>query len=63
MHSNLFHQRKQEVGKTVDHYAQDLQRLFYEFIRRVWKTRVMDIKRLQVNDSSYIEDTICLVNE
>ena len=25
-----------------------------EFIRRVRKTRVMDIKRLQVNDSSYI---------
>ena len=23
----------------------------------------MDIKRLQVNDSSYIEGTICLVNE
>ena len=34
-----------------------------EFIRRVWKTRVMDIKRLQVNDSSYIEGTVCLVNE
>ena len=34
-----------------------------KFIRRVWKTRVMDIKRLQVNDSSYIEGTICLVNE
>ena len=34
-----------------------------EFIRRVRKTRVMDIKRLQVNDSSYIEGTICLVNE
>ena len=33
-----------------------------EFIRRVWKTCVMDIKRLQVNDSSYIEGTICLVN-
>ena len=31
--------------------------------RRVQKTRVMDIKRLQVNDSSYIEGTICLVNE
>ena len=27
------------------------------------KTRVMDIKRLQVNDSSYIEGTICLVND
>ena len=27
------------------------------------KTRVMDIKRLQVNDSPYIEGTICLVNE
>ena len=24
---------------------------------------LMDIKRLQVNDSSYIEGTICLVNE
>ena len=33
------------------------------FIRRVRKTRVMDIKQLQVNDSSYIEGTICLVNE
>ena len=35
-----------------------------EFIRRMQKTRVIDnIKRLQVNDSSYIESTICLVNE
>ena len=34
-----------------------------EFIRRVRKTRLMDIKLLQVNDSSYIEGTICLVNE
>ena len=34
-----------------------------EFIRRVQKTCIMDIKRLQVNDSSYIEGTICLVNE
>ena len=34
-----------------------------EFIRRVREIRVMDIKRLQVNDSSYIEGTICLVNE
>ena len=34
-----------------------------EFIRRVQKIRVMDIKQLQVNDSSYIEGTICLVNE
>ena len=34
-----------------------------EFIRRVRKTRILDIKRLQVNDSSYIEGTICLVNE
>ena len=33
-----------------------------EFIRRVRKIRVMDIKRLQVNDSSYIEGTI-LVNK
>ena len=29
----------------------------------VRETHVMDIKRLQVNDSSYIEGTICLVNE
>ena len=34
-----------------------------EFIRCVRKTCVMDIKRLQVNDSSYIEGTICLVNK
>ena len=34
-----------------------------EFIRYVRKTRLMDIKLLQVNDSSYIEGTICLVNE
>ena len=34
-----------------------------KFIRRVRKTRLMDIKLLQVNDSSYIERTICLVNE
>ena len=34
-----------------------------EFIRRMRKTGVMDIKRLQVTDSSYIEGTICLVNE
>ena len=34
-----------------------------EFIRRVRKIRAMDIKQLQVNDSSYIEGTICLVNE
>ena len=34
-----------------------------EFIRRMRKTRVMDINRLQVNDSSYIEGIICLVNE
>ena len=34
-----------------------------EFIRHVRKTRLMDIKLLQVNDSSYIEGTVCLVNE
>ena len=32
----------------------------YKFVR---KTRTMDIKQLQINDSSYIEGTICLVNE
>ena len=30
VHSDLFHQRKQELGETVDHYAQDLRRLFYK---------------------------------
>ena len=30
---------------------------------RMWKTCAMDIKQLQINDSSYIEGTICLVNE
>ena len=30
VHSNLFHQRKQETGETVDQYAQDLRRLFYK---------------------------------
>ena len=35
-----------------------------EFIRRMRKTCVMDIKQLQVNDSSYTEGTICqLVNK
>ena len=34
-----------------------------ECIRRVRKTRVMDIKLLQVNHSSYIEGTIYLVNK
>ena len=33
-----------------------------EFIRCVRKTGIMDIKRLQVTDSPYIEGTICLVN-
>ena len=30
VHSNLFHQRKQDLGEAVDHYAQDLRRLFYK---------------------------------
>ena len=34
-----------------------------EFIRRVRKTRVMDIKQLQVNDSSYIEGTYYLFSK
>ena len=33
------------------------------FIRWLWNTHVMDIKRLQLIDSWYIEGTICLVNE
>ena len=33
-----------------------------EFIRRLWKGHVMDINESQVNDSWYIEGTICLVN-
>ena len=34
-----------------------------EYIRWLRNTRVMDIKQLQLNDSWYIEGTICLVNE
>ena len=34
-----------------------------EFVRRMRKTGAMDIKQLQVTNSSYIESTICLVNE
>ena len=30
VHSNLFHQRRQEAGETVDRYTQDLRRLFYK---------------------------------
>ena len=30
VHSNLFHQRRQETGETVNRYAQDLRRLFYK---------------------------------
>ena len=30
VHSNLFHQRRQETDETVDQYAQDLRRLFYK---------------------------------
>ena len=33
-----------------------------EFIRHLWKGRVIDIKELQVNNSWYNEGTICLVN-
>ena len=29
VHSNLFHQRKQEEAETVDQYAQELRKLFY----------------------------------
>jgi len=29
VHSNLFHQRRQEETETVDHYAQELKKLFY----------------------------------
>ena len=38
-------------------------KIFFDGIRRVRKTRAMDIKQLQINNSSYIEGTICLVNE
>ena len=34
-----------------------------EFIRRVRKTRLLDIKLLQVNDSSYIEGTTYLFSK
>ena len=30
VHSNLFHQRQQEESETVDHYAQELRKLFYK---------------------------------
>ena len=30
VHSNLFHQRKQVEGESVDAYAQDLRKLFYK---------------------------------
>ena len=33
------------------------------YVRLVQKTCIMDIKRLKVNNFSYIEGTICLVNE
>ena len=34
-----------------------------ELLRHLWKGHVMDIDEPQVNDSWYIEGTICLVNE
>ena len=34
-----------------------------EFIRRVRKTRAMDIKQLQINNSSYIEGTTYLFSK
>ena len=30
VHSNLFHQHQQEESETVDHYAQELRKLFYK---------------------------------
>ena len=56
-----------KMKETNKEKKQQAPKIFFcrmkEFIRCVRKTRVMDIKRLQVNDSSYIEGTICLVNE
>ena len=46
VHSNLFHQQRQEVGETVDHYAQDLCRLFYKAYPRL----VKEPKRLRILD-------------
>ena len=37
VHSNLFHQRKQEESETVDHYAQELKRLFYRAYPELFK--------------------------
>ena len=54
---------KVELEKNNGHLKYFLMEERKEFIRRVRKTRLMDIKLLQVNDSSYIEGTICLVNE
>ena len=47
--------KMKETKKKNDGRLKYLRR---ELIRRVRKTRVMDITRLQVNDSSYIEGTI-----
>ena len=38
-------------------------KMFLEFIKHLQKGRVMDINKLQVNDSRHNEGTICLVNE
>ena len=35
LHSNQFHQRKQEENDTVDQYAQELRKLFYRAYPRV----------------------------
>ena len=59
-------ERKKQTNKEIKKKNDGRLKYFCcrkEFIRRVRKTGVMDIKRLQVNDSSYIEGTICLVNE
>ena len=68
VHAKLPQAHKKVCDENERNKEKNDERLKYfccrkEFIRRVRKTRVMDIKRLQVNDSSYIEGTICLVNE
>ena len=60
-HEKVCDERNKETRKNDRHLKYFDGRK--EFIRHVRKTHAMDIKRLQVNNSSYIEGTVCLVNE
>ena len=61
--SNKLPQAHKKCAMKMKVELEELEKKRRAPIRRVQKTRLMDIKRLQVNDSSYIEGTICLVNE